>query len=352
MPSAKQKMPRTISILHISDLHRSMEAGISNSSLLASLVTDQDSYTRSEPVQIKSPDLIIVSGDIILGSADPVNSADIIAKQYEEAREFLNRMVEHFLNGNKRGLVVVPGNHDVDWKYSKESMTVIERNEIFDSADKVKSQYLRGALSHTSKIRWNWRDLSFYEITDLEKYAKRFKAFATFYEALYEGTRSFSLDPAEQQDIFDLPELGITVIAYNSCYGNDHLQFVGDIHPDCIANTKLAIRDFRKKGRLILATWHHNTKGSPYEVNYMDNAHLKSFINSGISLGFHGHQHKTEVIHEFSDVIEQKKVIVFSAGTLCAGPSELPTGNNRQYNLIEVVWDDESPNFGNYFAHA
>jgi len=320
-----------------------VEAGISNASLLASLISDQDSYTGSESIKIKSPDVIIVSGDIILGSTDPVNSATIIEKQYEEAREFLNQMVEHFLNGNKHRLVVVPGNHDVDWKYSTESMSPIERSKVFDSSDKVKSQYLRGALSHTSKIRWNWRDLSFYEITDLDKYSKRFDAFARFYHALYEGKRVYSLDPAKQQDIFDLPELNIAIVAYNSCYENDHLQFVGDIHPDCIADTKLAIREFRKKGRLILATWHHNTKGSPYEVNYMDNAHLKSFINSGISVGFHGHQHKTEIISEFSDVVEQKKVIVFSAGTLCAGPKELPTGNNRQYNLVEIVWDDGSP---------
>src|SRR5206468_2209681 len=74
----------------------------------------------------------------------------------------------------------------------------------------------------------------------------------------------------------------------------------------------------------------------------MDSSKLKNFINSGIALGFHGHQHKTEIIQEYSDVIEQKKIIVFSAGTLCGGPGELPAGNNRQYNLIEIETQDIS----------
>jgi hypothetical protein len=73
----------------------------------------------------------------------------------------------------------------------------------------------------------------------------------------------------------------------------------------------------------------------------MDNSHLKNFIDSGITVGFHGHQHKTELIHEYSNVIEQKRLLIFSAGTLCGGPKELPPGNNRQYNVIEIERDTE-----------
>jgi hypothetical protein len=108
----------------------------------------------------------------------------------------------------------------------------------------------------------------------------------------------------------------------------------------------------RKKGRLILATWHHNTKGLPYDSNYMDNSKLKNFIDSGIAIGFHGHQHKTELIHAYNDVIEQRKIIVFSAGTLCGGPNELPVGNNRQYNLIEIDWGNPSDDFMSVKLHT
>ncbi len=81
-------MERNISILHISDLHRSKGREISNSSLLASLVNDRDKYTSSEVPKIKQPDLIIVSGDVIRGSIKPDGSDTEVQGQYDEAIEF------------------------------------------------------------------------------------------------------------------------------------------------------------------------------------------------------------------------------------------------------------------------
>jgi hypothetical protein len=325
-----------ISILHISDLHRSRGCEITNIALLSSLINDRDRYTVSETPKIKSPEIIIVSGDVIRGSVKPDGSEVEVQNQYEEALSFLNDLTSRFLGGNKKRIIIIPGNHDIDWKYSKESMVKIDSTKIFDEKNTLKWEILKESINQNSTTRWSWKDLSFYKINDTDKYNKRLEAFANFYATFYNSERSYSLDPKDQFDIFDFPEFNLTVMAFNSCYNNDHLRLVGDIHPECIAAANLKIRDFKKKGRLVLATWHHNTKGQPYDSNYMDNSRLKNFIDSGVAIGFHGHQHKTELIHEFSDVIEQKKIIVFSAGTLCGGPNELPVGNNRQYNIIEI----------------
>lgn len=337
-------MANKLSILHISDLHRSKGGEISNVALLSSLLNDKDRYSISETRKIQSPDIIVVSGDIIRGSIKPDGSEMEVQNQYDEAIEFLNELTNHFLGGNKSRIVIIPGNHDIDWKYSRESMEKIDSSKIFDEKSNLKGDILKEALNQNSITRWSWKDLSFYKITDVSKYNDRLKAFTIFYNKFYEGKRTYSIEPKEQYDIFDFPEFNLSITAFNSCYNNDHLRLVGDIHPECIANVNLKLRELQKKGRLILSTWHHNTKGLPYDSNYMDNSRLKNFIESGISIGFHGHQHKTELIHEFSDVIEQKKIIVFSAGTLCGGPNELPVGNNRQYNLIEIVNKDENPN--------
>jgi 3',5'-cyclic AMP phosphodiesterase CpdA len=337
-------MGSKLSILHISDLHRSKGCEISNVALLSSLLQDKDRYSVSENPKIQSPDIIIVSGDIIRGSIKPDGSEVEVQNQYEEAIDFLNELTNHFLGGNKSRIVVIPGNHDIDWKYSKDSMERIDSSKVLDEKSHLKWEILKEALNQNSNTRWSWKDLSFYKITDNSIYNKRLEAFANFYNTFYEGKRAYSIEPKEQFDIFDFPEFNLTITAFNSCYNNDHLRLVGDIHPECIANVNMKLRSLQKKGRLVLSTWHHNTKGLPYDSNYMDNSRLKNFIESGISIGFHGHQHKTELIHEFSDVIEQKKIIVFSAGTLCGGPNELPVGNNRQYNLIEIVNNDENPN--------
>lgn len=330
-----------VSILHISDLHRSKGGEISNSALLSSLVSDKERYSISENPKIQSPDIIIVSGDVIRGSTKADGSEIEVRNQYEEAIQFLNDLAEQFLNKNKKRIVIIPGNHDIDWKFSKESMKKIDGIKVLDDKNNLKLEFLNDSINQNSKTRWSWRDLSFYEIVDEEKYNKRLESYANFYKSFYENEREYSLDPKEQLDIFDYPEFNLTIAAFNSCYNNDHLRLVGDIHPDCIAKADFKLREYKRKGRLLLATWHHNTKGLPYDSNYMDNSLLKNFISSGIVLGFHGHQHKTELIHEYSDVIEKKKITVFSAGTLCGGPKELPPGNNRQYNLVELEMRDD-----------
>ncbi len=337
-------MTGKVSILHISDLHRSKGTEISNIALLSSLLKDRERYTGSENPKIQAPNIIVASGDIIRGSTKQTGSDEEIKQQYSEAIDFLNELTMNFLGGDKSKIVIIPGNHDIDWKYSKASMEKIDNARIVDEKDNLKSEILKEALNQNSLTRWSWRDRSFYSITNPNAYNQRLEAFANFYSAFYEGKRTYGVDPTNQYDIFDFPEFSLTIVGYNSCFSNDHLRLAGDINPECIAKVNLRLREFHKRGRLILATWHHNTKGLPYDSNYMDSSRLKNFIDTGISIGFHGHQHKTELIHEFSNVVEQRKIIVFSAGTLCGGPNELPVGNNRQYNLIEIESINEKAN--------
>ena len=260
-------MKGKISILHISDLHRSKGAEISNTALLSSLLQDLDKYTISETPKIKAPDIIIVSGDIIRGSSKSDGSEIEVQKQYDEAISFLNELTNRFLGGNKNRIIIIPGNHDIDWKFSKESMEKIDSSKVLDGENILKWEYLKEALNQNSITRWSWKDLSFYTIMDKGKYNQRLEAFAKFYEKFYDGKRKYSLNPEEQYDIFDFPEFELTITAFNSCYNNDHLRFVGDIHPECIANVNMALRELHKKGRLVLSTWHHNTKGLPYDSN-------------------------------------------------------------------------------------
>lgn len=322
-----------ISILHISDLHRSKDREITNEALLTSLLNDRDHYTTESPL-VKAPDIIIVSGDVIRGSGDDDTGKEI-KRQYDQALAFMNELTDQFLDGDKSRIIIIPGNHDIDWKYSKESMAKVDPEQYKDNQGAQK-RYLKNAINEQTKIRWSWNDLSFYEIKEEEVYGKRLEAFATFYSAFYEGKRNYPLNPTEQYDIFDIPEFEITVLALNSCFNNDHLKTMGDINPVCLAAPYKSLKEFRKKGRLLLATWHHNTKGLPYAFDYMDSSKMKNLIDLEVPLGFHGHQHKTEIINEFNNIMDQKRIVVFSAGTLCSGPEELPTGHNRQYNIVEL----------------
>lgn len=68
----------------------------------------------------------------------------------------------------------------------------------------------------------------------------------------------------------------------------------------------------------------------------MDADILQVLIDDGFSLGFHGHQHKPHFIEERYQFGGTRKVTVIGAGTLCAGPRALPTGQARAYNILEL----------------
>ncbi|MDE0145893.1 MAG: metallophosphoesterase [Nitrospira sp.] len=102
-----------LSVLHISDLHSDPANPIRNGVLIDSLARDRDRYTASGGLDIEPPNLLIVSGDIVHGVK--FNSPDAEARlrqQYVEVLDFLNQLTDFFLQGNKRCVVIVPGNHE------------------------------------------------------------------------------------------------------------------------------------------------------------------------------------------------------------------------------------------------
>lgn len=114
------------SILHLTDLHRAPSDPISNDELISSLVSDRDQYVGEDPT-ISPPQAIIVSGDIIqgvgLGHADPDAELE---RQYQAALEFLAELTERFVDGDRAKVVIVPGNHDIDWNRANASMREVD----------------------------------------------------------------------------------------------------------------------------------------------------------------------------------------------------------------------------------
>jgi hypothetical protein len=69
----------------------------------------------------------------------------------------------------------------------------------------------------------------------------------------------------------------------------------------------------------------------------MDSEVLLHLADAGVSLGFHGHQHRAQCIEERHQIAgDGRKIVVVSASTLCAGPSQLSPGQPRGYNVVEI----------------
>lgn len=325
-----------LSILHVSDLHRDPKNEVSNKALLLSLEQDRDRY-RTESPRIPDPNLIIASGDIIRGVMHDAADAEAeLERQYDQAEEFLAELANRFVGGDRERVLIVPGNHDVSFYHAHLAMKKIAVKLGSDKGMAEATTLAKRLWAETNPIRWSWGEFCFYEVTDPGVYNRRFEAFCRFYEKFYQGRRTYSVHPEKQFDIFDYPRHNVTIVGLNSCHDNDPRNRKGAIHAECFAEACLQLRQSKYRGRLLLATWHHNTHGGPMNSDYLDPDILQSMIDSGFSIGFHGHQHRPQFIEEKYQFGTQKRIVVISAGTLCAGPSEFPPGELRAYNILEL----------------
>jgi len=324
------------SILHISDLHRDLKAELANGPLLDSLIWDIERYKEQAP-PILQPSLCIVSGDLIYGVApnhpDPVRE---LKRQYGQAVEFLISLADACFDGDRGRIVLVPGNHDVSYPAVIASCTRID----IPTSSTDKRSLTDELWEPNTNLRWSWSELCFYRINDLKPYEQRLAAFAEAYEQFYCGVRSFSMEPDEQFCVFDYPDFNLSICALNSCYRNDPLQRSGSFSPTALSSACGELRKAQRSGWLLAATWHHSVGGGPAQNDFLDHESIQYLIDSGVSLGFHGHQHTHDCVDErYRLGPDQRKMTLVSASTLCAEQGNLKPGIPRGYNVVEIDTD-------------
>lgn len=300
---------------------------------MESLIRDVERYRNQVP-PILTPSLCIVSGDLIYGvSARHPDPDAELERQYDQAVEFLVSLADALFDGNRDRIVLIPGNHDVSYP-----VVIASATRIDIPASLLERKALTDELwASNSRLRWSWAELCFYRIHNAALYERRLAGFAKAYSEFYEGKRSFSMTPDEQFCIFDYPELALSIAALNSCHRNDPLQRSGSFHPAALSSACSKLRQGRRTGWLLAATWHHSVGGSPVQNDFLDHECMQYLIDSGVSLGFHGHQHSHDCVDEWYRLgPDQRKMTIVSASTLCAEQRNLKAGIPRGYNVVEV----------------
>ena len=326
-PTYSHRVP---AILHISDLHRTSDPRVRNDELLAAMSSDA---ARWETEGIPWPDLVVVSGDIVQGvSLHEGEAGSNIVAQYAEAHEFLRDLAAEFVQSDRSRVVVVPGNHDVHWARAREAMTRLSE---------CPPLIARKALEADSGVRWNWDDQSAYEITDGELYESRYDHFREFRAEFYAGLDSApAIHTATDLISADYPSLGLLVVGFASWYGNDCFCRVGEIDPAALAASRKLLAD--SAAPLAVAVWHHSLDGGPHAQDYMDRRAIHRLIDYGFGVGLHGHQHYPGAAPYELRLPNLTSMAVVSAGSLAVGDDELPAGERRQFNIVEIDPDDES----------
>ena len=315
-------------ILHISDLHRMEGTSISNEELLSSLITDFQRSAQETPA-LTRPDAIVVSGDLVeglrLGSTEYPGS---LGEQYQIVENLLISLVNEFLEGDRSRVVIVPGNHDVDWNGVRKAFQTEEHPPVNP----------RGFVNDPeSNYRWSWNDQQVLRINDAVQYERRFEYFNEMYNRFYQDVQlAHPVDPGRPWNLFSLDGGNMIVAAFNSCVANDCFSDVGYIRSKDIADCHLAMRPLARPGCLPVAVWHHGVGGPPWSSDYLDPNTVKLMIDKGFRLALHGHRHDSSISPLDLFVSTRETLAVIGAGSLCAGERALPHGVNHRYNVIQI----------------
>jgi hypothetical protein len=312
--------------MHISDLHRYTDSSLSNDEIISSLIQDSRRYVHESP-PISLPNAVVVSGDLILGLPlhSPLYPIEI-EKQYSLVMEFLSKLAQTFTQNDRSRIIIVPGNHDVDWNRVDGAL------EEIDCTGKDIETLL---AQPNSPYRWSWKERKLFKVINYQLYQERFKYFCDFYSNFYENTNLvFKVDPARNWNLFRLNEGKILLCAFNSCVFNDCYNAFGEIPGDAIAQSDLADSgDYLLK----IAVWHHDVQGGPRRSDYLDSATIQILIDKGYRIGLHGHKHISGTVpFTLHTSAEGITAVIIGAGALSADIRHLPHGINRQYNMLQI----------------
>lgn len=290
-------------ILHLSDLHfGSTDDAYNWYDQLA-----QDLYSELDCPRL---DALILSGDIANKSTQ---------EEYAAAKQFLDDLCQEF-QMQPQQIVVVPGNHDLNWGLAEAAYTLVRRKDY------------TGPLDESQIIDKG----EYVEVQDLEQYKQRFAHFINFYQAI--KGEPYPLDYEQQGILHHLPERNLLILGLNSAWQLDHhYRSRAGIHPRALTNALTKIRRTQTyRDCLKIAVWHHPLNSS-FEDRIKDPGFMERLAQSGFRFALHGHIHKAESsLYRYDLSTTGRKLDVICAGTFGAPVREWVPGYPLQYNLLKL----------------
>jgi 3',5'-cyclic AMP phosphodiesterase CpdA len=297
----------TTYILHLSDLHFGTLDNAHN--WYGQLAEDLYHELKCEHI-----DMLILSGDI-------ANRAT--KGEYDAAEFFIRELCQEF-GVDQQGIVIIPGNHDVDWVAAQRAYRSVRR------ADCTEELEAGSFIDRGEEV----------EVPEAKLYKQRFADFSAFYQAIRGET--YPLEYDQQYGLFHFPDHNLLVVGLNSAWQLDHhFEARANIYPNAITN---ALSQIRRHGDtygdcLKFAVWHHPLE-SPSEDRIKDHGFVEQLAKAGFRLALHGHIHKAvSSSYHYDQNPDGRKVDVVGAGTFGAPVRGWYPGYPLQYNLVKLTED-------------
>ncbi|HET7444270.1 MAG TPA: HAD family hydrolase [Solirubrobacterales bacterium] len=287
----------SVTLLHISDLqfgyrHRfgNLAAGDPDAefdSLFGRLREDLTALAD----QGMRPEVIVVSGDLAEKGQ---------LKEYEDAHEFLVRLCDTLALPRRR-VVLVPGNHDVNWK-------LCEAYFLQEEASEGKPRV---------------------------PYWPKWSPYAQMFDEFFSEHADITFTEEEPWSFWELSDLKLVVAGLNSTYleshrKGDHFGHVGERQLRAIADR---LGEYQKCGWFRLGVVHHNVSRGPVndDENLRDAELLGELLGPSLNLLLHGHTHSSGM-----SWLGQEGLPVISTGSAALSAEARPGEVPNQFQLVRL----------------
>ena len=343
----------TIRVAHVSDLHfGSHHIAVSENVRPKPSTLANHFYSFIE--DIIPPDFLVISGDISSTSKEE-EYLEFKNKFYDKSYKFLSKIKAY--NKSDR-VLVVPGNHDVDWIIDTETHTIQEskniqtfRQKFYFEWDINTSLGRKDEDEHIFCFSGAQRQDANLPRCCIYYYEEKNILFLALNSAYYSGevTDEIKESLIEITDKYTRRNIEKRMRVEYGCFDEDY--------PDYVKNT---LRDFRSKYPEIykkcvkLGVIHHNIRKIA-ETEETKEAHrlVRVLDKNGFSMILHGHTHAPTVYSDFNSRILEVGVSTLSAG-YTLGPRCFYMINiipNTETGEIEAACIEryESDDLGRYF---
>ena len=304
-----------LKILHLTDLHIKEGGKTHRDVWLKALNTIAD---------VRPFDFVVISGDI-------TNQAS--SGEFNEALRFIRQDVAPTLKhqDDLRRVIVVPGNHDIDW--SPEVAKRIKRRggskgqpaagETLSPGDYKDA--LASVRRHPERSEFRLHeDNDKIELMRIRsgRYADRFANFKSFVSSLHDGVDrpenshyGFQTDDQHwSASVFDNEQ--VVFYGFNSCFRTDQYWRGACISLDSINKAIEHRRRLAGKYRAILV-WHHGVSAPRGHPDFVSPHELVRLEALGASFALHGHIHESSYLHD----LVRRRFPLFSVGSFGAEPA-------------------------------
>ena len=282
---------RSVTLLQLSDMqfgakHR-FESGAPGS-LLSRLREDFEEMQQRHGLM---PDIILVTGDLV-ETGKP--------SEFKQFMRFAEALVEGF-DLPRRRLVMIPGNHDINW----------------------------------AACEGYFKDCEADERAPQRPYWPKLRHYAAMFAEFYANEPDLTFTEEAPYTLFDYPELGVVVAGLDSTIADshradDHYGFLGEEQLKHFAGKLRMLQD---QGFVRIAAVHHDPTHPEAEAARQDLKDLKRILAPYLNLVVHGHTHEDE-LNWLDNTIPI--LGVGSAGVQAAQrPAEVP----NQYQWIRIFAD-------------